>query len=429
MSAAAFAPTIGFARHLDSMDPLATYRDKFYIPEYQGSPSVYLCGNSLGLQPRQSGQYIQEVLDQWAKLGVEGHFGGEYPWFYFRNRSRPALAKLVGAKDQEVVAMNQLTTNLHLLMVSFYRPEKGKFKILTESGAFPSDSYVLESQARFHGFDPDEAIIEVVPRPGEHTLKTSDIIAQMENHKDELALVMFSGVQYYTGQRFDMATIAALASSYGIPVGLDLAHAIGNVPLHLHDWGVDFATWCSYKYLNAGPGNVSGIFVHEKHAYSSSLPRFSGWWGHLENERFEMKKGFKPMAGADGWLLSNDNVLGLAALQASLDLFDGAGLENLILKSEQLTGYLEFLLQDLQETGQIEIITPPQPSDRGAQLSICIAGRGKEVFESITEQGIMCDWRNPNVIRVAPAPLYNSFEDIYKFANLLRTTLRLPHAE
>lgn len=417
MSYQAFQFAEPFALRMDEQDKLRRFRDCFLIPEQNGEPVIYLCGNSLGLQPKQAGEYVRKELEAWSQLGVEGHFRGEYPWVYYRKRSKRALAALVGSTEEEVVAMNQLSANLHLLLVSFYRPQPGKYKILTESGAFPSDQYILESQTRFHGYDPTDAIVEVAPGEGKHTLETDDILAAIDQHSSELALVMMSGVQYYTGQRFDMQRIAEAAQQKGIPVGFDLAHAVGNVPLLLHDWGVDFATWCSYKYLNSGPGNVSGVFVHERHARSFDLPRFAGWWGHDESERFEMKKGFKPMPGADGWLLGNDNVLGLAAHQASLDLFLEAGLDNLTKKSEQLTGYMEFLLYQLNEhKNVIEIITPKDPTSRGAQLSLFVKKGGKALYDRISEQGVVCDWRNPNVIRIAPAPLYNSYEDIYKFA-------------
>lgn len=426
MPAFTYEKTESFADSMDHQDPLRHFRDCFLIPEKDGRQVIYLCGNSLGLQPRRAADYIAAELDAWAALGVEGHFEGKHPWVYYRKRSKEALAMLLGADEEEVVAMNQLSTNLHLLLVSFYRPRPGKYKILTESGAFPSDQYILESQVRFHGFEPDDAIIEVAPANGKHTLETDAILEAIDRHASELALIMMSGVQYYTGQRFDMRRIADRAALHGVPVGFDLAHAVGNVPLALHDWGVDFATWCSYKYLNSGPGNVSGIFVHQKHGESFDLPRFAGWWGHDESLRFQMKKGFKPMKGADGWLLANDNVLGLAAHQASLDLFMEAGLENLSKKSEQITGYLAFLLNQLTNRNgpAIEIITPDNPQERGAQLSLFVHKGGKALFDRISKAGIMCDWRNPNVIRVAPVSFYNSFKDVYKFAAVLEEALQ-----
>ncbi|MEX0883785.1 MAG: kynureninase [Cyclobacteriaceae bacterium] len=320
---------------------------------------------------------------------------------------------------------DSLSVNLHLLLVSFYRPKGKKFKILTEAGAFPSDQYILESQVKYHGFLPDEAILEMVPQPGEHLLRTADMLEKIRNHKDELALVMMSGVQYYTGQFFDLEAISREASMHGIKVGFDLAHAIGNVPLSLHEWGVDFATWCSYKYLNSGPGNVSGIFVHQKHAENFALPRFAGWWGHREEERFLMEKGFKPMPGADGWLLSNDNVLGLAAHQASLEIFAEAGMGNLRKKSELLTGYLEFIIRTIGgESGQFEIITPSKSESRGNQVSLFIHRGGKAVFDEWAKEGVVGDWRNPNVIRLAPVPLYNSFREVFEFGQIMKTSLR-----
>jgi kynureninase len=420
-----FEHSLEFATKMDQDDPLSRFKENFFFPEIKGKPAIYFCGNSLGLQPKSAREYIQEDLDSWAKRAVDGHFEGESPWVFARRRSKPILAKLLGAGESEVVAMNNLSTNLHLLLVSFYRPTKSKFKILTEAGAFPSDQYILESQARFHGFDPDIAILEMVPRENEHALRTEDIITQIYLQESEIALVMLSGVQYYTGQLFDMQAISAAARKFGIPVGFDLAHAIGNVPMNLHDWNVDFATWCSYKYLNAGPGNVSGIFVHERHGKSVNLPRFAGWWGHDENERFLMKKGFKPMTGADGWLLSNDNILGLAALQASLDIFDETTILELRKKSELLTGYLEFLIRNINgKTHLLEIITPSEPAQRGCQLSLHVRRGGKELFDSLVDAGVIADWRNPNVIRLAPVPLYNSFEDVYHFSRILETSVQ-----
>jgi kynureninase len=419
-----FGLTAEFARKMDQNDPLCDFRNKFYIPEKNGKPVIYFCGNSLGLQPKSVNAYLAKDLEKWAEKGVDGHFEGEVPWIDARKPSKSFLAQLVGARELEVVAMNSLSVNLHLLMVSFYRPQGKKYKILTEAGAFPSDQYVLESQVKYHGLAPDEAIIEVKARPGEHVLRTEDILVLIRQHKDELALIMFSGVQYYTGQLFDMKAISKEARLHGISVGFDLAHAIGNVPLSLHDWGVDFATWCSYKYLNSGPGNVSGIFVHQKHADEIQLPRFAGWWGHREEERFKMEKGFKPMAGADGWLLSNDNVLGLAAHQASLEIFANAGLENLRNKSELLTGYLEFVISEtIRDSELLEIITPTKPKERGCQLSLLLRKKGKWVFDSWIENGVVADWRNPNVIRMAPTPLYNSFQDVFDFSQILKNSI------
>ncbi|MFC4870368.1 kynureninase [Negadavirga shengliensis] len=410
---------------MDNEDPLRKFKERFHIPEVNGQPAIYFCGNSLGLQPKTAAAFLESEMRSWAEKGVEGHFMGENPWLYARKRSKPLLAGLLGAKELETVAMNSLSTNLHLLLVSFYQPKGKKTKILTEPGAFPSDRYILESQSRFHGLQPKDTIIQVQPRKGEHILRTEDVLRSLRLHADELALVMMSGVQYYTGQWFDMRAITEAAAEKGIPVGFDLAHAIGNVPLQLHDWGVDFATWCSYKYLNSGPGNISGIFVHERHAHRSDLPRFAGWWGHNEETRFLMDKDFEAMPGADGWLLSNDHVLGLAVHQASLEIFEEAGLENLRKKSELLTGYLEFLIRKISGDGGIlEIITPSLPKERGCQISLLIHKGGKAVFDALYRQGIIGDWRNPNVIRLAPVPLYNSFTDIYKFAGILEISLR-----
>jgi kynureninase len=425
MSFSQFNSTLFFAERMDETDPLKEFRTRFLLPKNNGKEKIYLCGNSLGLQPKTVKDYLTKELENWGNLGVEGHFMGKNPWVYARKTSKPALAMLLGAKESEVSPMNSLSSNLHLLLVSFYRPRPGKHKILTEAGAFPSDQYILASQARFHGYDPKDAILEIHPRPGEHILKTEDILKKIENHAHELALVMMAGVQYYTGQWFDMEKISACAKSHGIPIGFDLAHAIGNVPMRLHDWGVDFATWCSYKYLNGGPGNVSGIFVHDDHGQDFKGPRFTGWWGTDEKTRFEMENEFQAMPGADGWLLSNDNVLGLAALQASLDLFLAAGITRIRKKSELLTGYLEFLVKNSSEDPSlIEIITPSNPTERGTQLSLFIHKGGKEVFEHMCSQGVVADWRNPNVIRVAPCPLYNNFVDLYYFGKIIKHSIQ-----
>ncbi len=414
-----------FAKDLDEKDPLKKYRNEFYFPQFEGKEAVYLCGNSLGLQPKSTQAYLQKELDNWANLAVDGHFKGEDAWYHIRKKSKPALAEIVGAHEHEVVAMNNLSSNLHFLMVSFYQPTKEKFKIITEAGAFPSDMYMLESQVKFHGLDPETTIIELEPRPGEHTLRTDDIVNAIVENGNELALVMMAGLQYYTGQAFDMETISESAHAVGAKVGFDLAHAVGNVTLDLHKWGVDFATWCSYKYLNSGPGNISGIFVHERHAQSPELPRFAGWWGHEEDERFKMEKGFLPMFGADGWQLANSNVLALATHQASLDIFQKAGIHNLRKKSELLTGFLEFLIEEINSDNKIlEIITPKNPKERGCQLSLLIHTDGKPVFDELYESGIIGDWRHPNVIRIAPTPLYNQFSDVYKFARKLRKALQ-----
>lgn len=425
---------LDFAKALDTKDPLGEYRDKFHIPLHEGKPCIYLVGNSLGLQPKTTSRYLNEELEDWKQLGVEGHFDerAKRPWFHYHKFSKNALAKLLGAQSGEVVSMNSLTTNLHLMMVSFYRPTKGRFKIITEAGAFPSDQYALETQLNFHAyhggnklFDPKEALIELKPRNGEHTLRTEDILKAIKEHGDSLALVMMAGVQYYTGQLFDIERITKVGHEVGAQVGFDLAHAAGNVPLQLHDHGVDFAVWCSYKYLNSGPGGMSGVFVHEKHANDPSLPRFGGWWGHDEAQRFEMRKGFVPMTGADGWQLSNVNVLSSAAQLASLEIFHEVGITALREKSLKLTGFLEYLIeQQINVTDKkIVVITPSNDPDRGCQLSLLVTNGGKELFDRLTSKGIISDWREPNVIRVAPVPLYNTFEDVYQFVSILKSEL------
>jgi len=415
-----FENTIAFAKSLDKADPLADYRSKFHFPKHHNKPVTYFCGNSLGLQPMHTRDYLLAELDHWAKEGVEGHFRGEFPWMYYHKFLTPQNAKLVGAKDSEVVVMNTLTTNLHLLLVSFYRPTKSRFKIIMEGGAFPSDQYAMESQTKFHGFDPEEAIIEIEPRTGEHCLRTEDILDTIKEHGDEVALVIFGGVNYYTGQLYDIEKIVETTHDVGAVAGVDLAHAAGNVPLKLHDWNVDFAVWCSYKYLNAGPGGPSGMFVHERHGNNPELPRFAGWWGHKEEERFKMEKGFIPMKGAEGWQLSNAQIFSFAAYRASIEFHDEVGMEAIRKKSELLTAYLEFVVESVNRPGlDLNIITPKTPKDRGAQLSILTGENGKAIFDHLASRGVICDWREPNVIRLAPVPLYNSFEDVWKFGEAL----------
>ncbi|MEN2281665.1 kynureninase [Algoriphagus sp. SE2] len=414
-----------FAKKMDAEDPMKGFRDRFFFPQVNGKEAIYFCGNSLGLQPKSVKSYLDKELDNWAKLGVDGHFHGENAWYHIRQKSKPALAEIVGAHTHEVVAMNNLTSNLHFLMVSFYQPTKKRNKIIVEAGAFPSDMYMLESQVKFHGLDPDEVIVELNPREGEHTLRTEDILREIENQGDSLALVNMAGIQYYTGQLFDIKSITEAAHNQGAYAGFDLAHAAGNARLKLHEWNVDFATWCSYKYMNSGPGNVSGIFVHERFADRPDLPRFAGWWGYDEGQRFLMEKGFIPMHGADGWQVANSNVLALAAHQASLDIFQEAGIENLRAKSEKLTGYLAFLIEQIGgKSGILEIITPNNPAERGCQLSLHIHRGGKAVFDEWYSQGVVGDWRNPNVIRLAPTPLYNSFLDVYRFGLILEQSLK-----
>jgi kynureninase len=414
-----------FAREMDEKDALSHFRDRFLFPKVNGQDAIYFCGNSLGLQPKSVKDYVAKELTNWAEMGVDGHFHGEDAWMFVKQKSKPALAEIVGAHEHEVVAMNNLSVNLHLLMVSFYQPTKERYKIIVEAGAFPSDQYMLESQVKFHGLNPDDVIVELKPREGEHTLRTEDILAEIKKQGDSLALVNMAGLQYYTGQVFDMKAITAAAHEVGAYAGFDLAHAAGNAPLSLHDWDVDFATWCSYKYMNSGPGNVSGVFIHERFAERADLNRFAGWWGHDQEQRFKMEKGFIPMYGADGWQLSNSDIIGLAVHQASLDIFQEAGITNLRSKSEQLTAYLAYLIEEISgESGVLEIITPNNPADRGCQLSLHIHRGGKAVFDEWYKQGVVGDWRNPNVIRLAPTPLYNSFLDVFRFAQILEKSLK-----
>jgi len=414
------------AQRLDAQDELKMYREKFYFPHTEADRCIYLVGNSLGLQPKNVRNYINIELEDWAKYGVEGHFHARHPWYSYHELLMKKGADVVGAKEGEVVHMNGLTTNLHLLMVSFYRPDNNRFKILCEGKAFPSDQYALESQVNFHGYRSEEAIIELYPREGEHILREEDIELAIEDYKDELALVFIGGVNYYTGQLFDMKRIAAKAHQFGITVGFDLAHAAGNVPLKLHDWGVDFAAWCTYKYLNSGPGSISGVFVHEKHANDKELPRFAGWWGHNKEERFKMESGFDPIAGAEGWQLSNAPVFSMAPHLASLEIFHEVGMDKLRTKSLKMTAFMEKLIRNVADANdaRIEIITPENPESRGCQLSLLTHGYGKEVFDYLQKNGVFSDWREPNVIRIAAVPLYNSYLDCYCFAELLNSALK-----
>jgi kynureninase len=424
-----FQNSLSFAKQLDAADPLKNYRERFNIPRIDGKDAIYLCGNSLGLQPKTAKELVEQELNDWASMAVEGHLHAKNPWLTYHKLLTKSAAGIIGAKPIEVVIANSLTTNLHLMMVSFYRPTKQRFKIITETGAFSSDMYALESQVRYHGMDPEKTIIELKPREKEYTLRPEDIIECIKDHQKELALVMIGGVNYYTGQAFDIKKITSAAHKAGAIAGFDLAHAAGNIELKLHDWKVDFAVWCTYKYLNSGPGGVGGLFVNQKYATAKDLPRFAGWWGHNEKERFLMKKGFKPIPGAEGWQLSNAPVLAMALHKASLDIFDEAGMDTIIKKSINLTGFLEYLICTecrAPKTGstqhKIKIITPPNPVERGAQLSILIRKNGQELFKNLKNEGFIVDWRSPNVIRVAPIPLYNTFEEVYKFSTLLSKT-------
>lgn len=417
-----FRNTLEFAQQLDEQDELKHFRDKFYIPIVNGKECIYFTGNSLGLQPKTTQDYVVNELEDWATFGVEGHFHARKPWLPYHEIFPRQLSAIVGCKENEVVVMNQLTVNLHLLMVTFYRPTKERYKIICEAKAFPSDQYALESQVRYHGFDSDDAIVEVKPRDGEHAIRSEDILSTIQQHKDSTALVLFGGVNYYTGQLFDMKAITEAAHTAGAYAGFDLAHAAGNVNLRLHDWNVDFACWCSYKYLNSGPGGVAGIYIHEKHATDTSLPRFAGWWGYTKSTRFKMEKGFEAIPTAEGWQLSNAPVLSMAAHKASLDIFEEAGMERLHNKRRMLSDYLLFILDDCNtksKSNLIEIITPRNESERGCQVSMLMLHDGKKIFEELTRQGVIADWREPNVIRVAPVPLYNSFEDVYRFGEIV----------
>ncbi len=416
-----FEAGIDFARLMDRQDSIASFRDRFHIPKSEdGFDTVYLCGNSLGLQPKNAADYVISELENWQRLGVKGHFDGEFPWMPYHELLTPTMTELVGGEAREVVVMNSLTVNLHLMMVSFYRPTSNRHKILIEDQAFPSDRYAVQSQIRYHGFDPDQSTCLLSPRDGEATIRPDDLCDLIEREGDEIALILLPGVQYYTGQVFDMAAIARLGHEKGCMVGLDLAHAVGNIPLCLHDWDADFAVWCTYKYLNAGPGAVGGCFVHARHGIAVDLPRLSGWWGHDKTNRFEMIHPFQASSGAEGWQLSNPPILSLAAIRASLDVFSDAGfMQPLRHKSEKLTGYLDWLLR--HEPGPaVDIITPPAPEDRGCQLSLRVRG-GKALFEKLDEAGIVSDWREPDVIRVAPVPLYNSYEDCFRFVRILKS--------
>ncbi len=394
----------------------ASFRDRFHIPKGpDGTECVYLSGHSLGLQPRRVRGYIEQELEDWELLGVEGHFQARYPWMPYHRLLTGQTARLVGAEPVEVVVMNSLTVNLHLMMVSFYRPTTERHKILIESGAFPSDQYAVKSQIRFHGFQPETSLIELQPRQGEACLRPQDILEAIDREGDAVALVMLSGVNYSTGQAFDLRAIAQAGHARGCTVGFDLAHAAGNVPLRLHDWNADFAVWCSYKYLNGGPGAIAGCFVHERYANRSDLPRFTGWWGHDQDSRFRMGPEFQSSPGAEGWQLSNPPILALAALRASMDIFEEAGMGRLRALSVMLTGHLEYLLER-QGSEQFTIVTPADADGRGAQLSLRLKRHGREVIDRLAARGVICDWREPDILRVAPAPLYNTLSDVTRFA-------------
>ena len=414
-----------YAASLDAADSLAHFRNEFHIPVIDGKQTLYFTGNSLGLQPKGASTYLNEELEDWKNWGVEGHFHAKRPWMPYHEFFSESLSKLVGAKPSEVVVMGSLTNNLHLLMVSFFRPQEKRTKILCEAKAFPSDQYALASQLRFHGLDPEEHLIEVGPREGEHHIHTNDLKAAIDTHHDEIALMMIGGVNYYTGQVMAMEELTAYAQSKGITVGWDLAHGAGNIELHLHDWNVDFAAWCHYKYINSGPGATAGYFVHERHHGKKDIPRFEGWWGHDKNTRFTMPEEFNPIPTAEAWQLSNVPVMAMAPIRASLDLFDKAGFENLREKSKKLTAYLQEVLDYVaaETKCDLEIITP-EGEARGAQISVHVHGYGRPLFDHLMEEGVIADWREPNVVRMAPVPLYNNFEDIRGFGQILLNYLQ-----
>ncbi len=415
--------TLEFATELDTADVLKDYRKKFHFPQHNNTNVVYFTGNSLGLQPTTTKSYIEQELNDWAQFGVEGHFLAKNPWLPYHEFLTENMAKLVGALPSETIMMNQLTVNVHLLMVSFYRPTANRYKILCEAKAFPSDQYAIKSQINFHGFDVNDALIEIHPREGEYTINEEDIFAAINQHNDSLALIMIGGVNYFSGQVFDMAAITKAGQAVGAVVGFDLAHAAGNLKLDLHNWGVDFAAWCSYKYLNSGPGSVAGAFVHQKHHANTKMPMFAGWWGHDKEKRFLMESTFEPIQTVERWQLSNAPIFSMAACRASLDIFNEVGMEKLLAKSKLLTEYLEFVINDinLRKNNCLQIITPIK--NRGCQISIVANGYGKALYNELIKNGVIPDWREPNVIRCAPVPLYNSFTDIFRFGEILNNLL------
>lgn len=411
--------TLAFAKQQDEKDPLSIFRSQFYFPPHNGKDTIYFCGNSLGLQPKNVEAAIQQELNDWKNLGIGGYLHAKNPWLFYQQNFQKPLSKIVGCKEDELTVMNTLTVNLHLMMLSFYHPTKERYKIMMEAGAFPSDQYAAETQVKFYGFDPGDAIVEIAPRDGEKIIREEDISLMIEEHKNSLALVLFGGINYYSGQLFDMKKITAAVHKTGAIAGFDLAHVAGNVPLQLHDWDVDFAVWCSYKYLNAGPGAVGGVFIHEKFAQNKEHTRLAGWWGNDEKTRFIMEKGFIAKPDAGGWNISTAQVFNMVCLKASLEIFEEAGIDKLRNKSIKLTAYLEFLLTRLNNIN-FEIITPKEQERRGAQLSLHFKERGKEIHQKMTGSGIIVDYREPGVIRVAPAPLYNSFEDVFRFYEILK---------
>jgi kynureninase len=424
-----FQNTREFAQQLDAQDQLKHYRDEFIFPKVNGKQVIYFTGNSLGLQPKRTKKYVDEVMNDWANLAVEGHFYADKPWWDYHERFCQPLSEIVGAKPTEVGVMNTLTVNLHLLLVSFYKPTPKKYKIICEEKAFPSDQYMFQSQVHFHGLNPEDTIVEIKRREGEHNIRLEDVLAKIDEVGDELALVLIGGVNYYTGQVFDMKTITEAGHKYGAYVGWDLAHAAGNIELKLNEWNVDFAAWCSYKYMNSGPGNASGYFVHEAHHNDLDLPRFAGWWGHNKERRFLMEPNFDPARSADGWQISNLPILSLAPYLASVDMFAEVGMQKLIQKRNLITAYLEYILHEIDKEvdSTFEIITPSNPHERACQLSVFLHGEGRSLFDYLMKNGVITDWREPNVIRLAPVPLYTSFEDMYEFGQILKTGIQFLH--
>lgn len=418
-----FENTLEFARQQDENDPLKNYREKFYIPILNGKDCIYFTGNSLGLQPKTAQDYVLDEMENWANYGVEGHFQGRNPWANFHEVFSKKLQPILGARSEEIVVMNQLTVNLHLMLITFYRPDRKRYKILCENRAFTSDVYVIDSQLKLHGLNPGEALIEMKPREGDLTLRNEDIISAIRENADELALVLLGGINYFTGQFFDLKSIAAAAHEVGATCGFDLAHAVGNVSLHLHDWNVDFACWCSYKYLNSGPGAVAGAFIHNRHTINKSLPRLAGWWGTDKHERFQFKNQFNAIPTAEGWQLSNANILSMAAHKAALDIFEEAGFEKIVEKGKRLSAFLLFILKDVNRQAEkivVEIITPQNEKEHGCQISIFLPEKGREFLNSLNKNGVIADWREPNVIRISPVPLYNSFEEVFRFGEILK---------
>ncbi|MGL4582764.1 MAG: kynureninase [Flavobacterium sp.] len=417
-----FENTLAYAKSLDAQDPLAQYRDEFNFPKVNGKQVIYFTGNSLGLQPKKAVEYVSEVMKDWGDLAVEGHFYAEKPWWDYHERLSEPLSSIVGALPSEITVMNTLTVNLHVLMTTFYRPTSSKYKIICEEKAFPSDQYLIQSQVKLHNLDPKDAIVELKKRPGEHNFRLEDILAKIDEVGEELALVLIGGLNYYTGQVFDIKAITAAAHQYDAKVGWDLAHAAGNIELKLHEWNVDFAAWCSYKYMNAGPGSASGCFIHERYHSDKDLVRLAGWWGHNKERRFLMEKKFSAIENAHGWQISNPSILSLAPYLASLEMFAEVGMEALITKRDKITAYLEFVMEDVARAvhANYEIITPEGKNERGCQLSVLLHGKGKDLFSYLLNEGIMVDWREPNVVRIAPVPLYTSYEDVFTFGEILK---------